>query len=101
MRQFRRLGGQLATSTARAGADDAKGRAERAEELASLTWDRVQREKVAVGTPEMVVERIQEMKEALQLSGIVAEFNAGELLPPEAVARSLRLFCERVVPAFR
>ena len=101
MRQFRRLGGQLATSTARAGGDDAEGRAERAEELASLTWERVQREKVAVGTPEMVVERIQELKEALQLSGVVAEFNAGELLPPEAVSRSLKLFCERVIPAFK
>ena len=59
MRQFRRLGGQLATSTASPGADDAQGRAERAEQLASLSWEQVQREKVAVGTPEMVVERIQ------------------------------------------
>ena len=101
MRQFRRLGGQLASSTASPGADDAQGRAERAEQLASLSWEQVQREKVAVGTPEMVVERIQELKETLRLSGVVAEFNAGELLPPEAVSKSLRLFCERVIPAFR
>ena len=101
MRQFRRLGGQLESSTARPGTDDSEDRAQRAAELASLNWDQVRREKVAVGTPEMVVERIHELKDTLKLSGIVAEFNAGELLPSDAVSTSLKLFCERVVPAFK
>ena len=101
MRQFRRLGDQLSRSAARPGADPREERAERARQLASLTWDQVIVEKVAVGTPEMVVERLTEMKEKLRLSGVVAELNAGELLPPENIARSLRLFCEKVIPAFR
>lgn len=101
MRQFRRLGGQLASSTARPGTDDSKDRAERAAKLVSVSWDQVRREKVAVGTPEMVVERIHELRDSLKLSGLVAEFNAGELLPANAVSASLKLFCDKVIPAFR
>lgn len=101
MRQFRRLGAQLARSADRAGVSPTEQRVERSEQLATLTWDQVLREKVAVGTPEMVVERLQEMKETLSLSGVVAEFNAGELIPREKISRSLELFCEKVVPAFK
>jgi alkanesulfonate monooxygenase SsuD/methylene tetrahydromethanopterin reductase-like flavin-dependent oxidoreductase (luciferase family) len=101
MRQFRRLGGQLAASTAAAGADQVESRVERAQLLEALTWPQVLEEKVAVGTPEMVVDRIQEFREELQANTIVGEFNAGERLPREAIERSLRLFCERVIPALR
>ncbi|MCH7745465.1 MAG: LLM class flavin-dependent oxidoreductase [Chloroflexi bacterium] len=101
MKQFMRLGTQLAGSVTHAGADPREQRAERGEQLAALTWENVQKEKVAVGTPEMVIEQLQNMKETLSLSGIVAELNAGELIPRENLERSLRLFCEKVIPAFR
>lgn len=100
MRQFRRLGNQITNALDRLDADTRNARAERAEQLGTVTWDDVLREKVAVGTPEMVIDRIREMKERLSLSGIVGEFNAGEQIPRENVARSLRLFCEKVMPAF-
>jgi len=100
MRQFTRLGQQYSTTAVRAGADRDE-RAARAQHLASLTWQQVLEEKVAAGTPEMVADRLQMLREELGLSGVVAEFNAGEKLPAEAVAASLRLFCERVAPAFR
>ena len=76
-------------------------RGERAASIASMNWEDVQREKVAVGTPEMVVEQLSKLKEALHLTEVVAEFNAGELIPPEHIERSLRLFCEKVIPALR
>ncbi len=101
MKQFRRLGAQLASSVARAGTDPREQRAERGEELAGLTWEEVQKEKVAVGTPEMVIEQLHKMRETLSLSGVVAELNAGELIPAEKIARSLRLLCEKVMPAFK
>ena len=41
------------------------------------------------------------MKETLSLSGVVAELNAGELIPADKIARSLRLLCEKVMPAFK
>ncbi len=100
MRQFRRLGAQLAASVAKEGSDPREDRASRGEQLAALSWDRVQGQKVAVGTPETVVDQLQEMKETLHLSGVVAELNAGELIPQDKIASSLRLFCEKVIPAF-
>ena len=65
-----------------------------------MTWDEALREKVAVGTPEMVIDKLQEMKETLHLSAVTAEFGAGELIPADHISRSLRLFCEKVAPAF-
>ena len=100
MRQVRRLGSQLASSAGRPGATLGEERVKRSQQLATLTWEQMRSEKVAVGTPEMVVDRLREMKETLHLSGVVAEFNAGDLIPQEKAATSLRLFCERVAPAF-
>ena len=100
MRQFRRLGQGLVSSAAGPGSD-ATDRARRGQTLADLTWEQALREKVAVGTPEMVVERLEEMRETLHLSGVAAEFNAGDLISRQHIARSLRLFCERVVPALK
>ena len=41
------------------------------------------------------------MRDALNLSGVAAEFNAGELIPADKMADPLRLFCEEFMPAFR
>ena len=101
MRQFRRLGAQLAASVAKEGSDPRENRVFRSEQLAALSWDRVQGQKVAVGTPETVIDQLQQMKETLHLSGVVAELNAGELIPQDKIASSLRLFCEKVIPAFK
>ena len=101
MRQFRRVGGQLTSSLTSAGVTAGEQRSERGQRMAELTWDDVQGQRVVVGTPEMVVEQLQMMREELHLSSVVVEFNAGEVLPPDRVANSLRLFCDRVVPAFK
>jgi hypothetical protein len=68
--------------------------------LAAVTWQDALREKVAVGTPAMVIDRLIEMRDQLHLNRIVCEFNAGERLPRASVANSLRLFCTEVMPAF-
>ena len=101
MKQFRRLGAQLAASVSRAGTDPREERSERSSQLAEITWDEVRREKVAVGTPDMVIEQLSYMRDALSLTGVVAEFNAGEEIPPDKVESSLKLFCEEVAPALR
>ena len=84
MLQLRRLGNQLIRSAYKEGGNPDYHSLERGERLMGLPWERVAREQVVVGTPEMV-----------------GEFNAGEFIPPDKVARSLRLFCEGVVPAFK
>ena len=76
MRQFRRLGGQLSASASRSGADPGEERAERGAQLAVLDWERdVVGQKAAVGTPQMVIDQLQNMKKTLNLTGVVAEFN--------------------------
>jgi hypothetical protein len=37
----------------------------------------------------------------LGVDGILAELNSGGKIPQPLVMRSLRLFCEQVMPAFR
>jgi len=100
MRQFRRLGGQLSASATRVGSVASEARSERGQQLADLTWQNVMGSKALVGTSEMVIEQLHHLKETLHFSGVVAELNAGELIPREKIARSLRLFCEEVAPAF-
>ena len=100
MRQFRRLSGTFAASVTATGADHLESRTTRAEHLATVSWEEAMQEKVVVGTPPTVVERLREMQAQLRLNRVVCEFNAGEQLPREAVAESLGLFCAEVLPAF-
>ena len=66
-----------------------------------LSYEMVLREKVIAGTPEMVVERLRELREAAHLDGISAEINPGSLLSHEQVMNSLRLYCQEVMPQFK
>ncbi|MBM3941989.1 MAG: LLM class flavin-dependent oxidoreductase [SAR202 cluster bacterium] len=73
----------------------------RAERLARMTYEELLETRVISGTPEAVVERLQQFQESLGLTGFAAELNPGGLLPPEVVQRSLRLLTEEVMPAFK
>ena len=66
-----------------------------------LSYEMVLREKVIVGTPEMVVERLRELREAARLDGVSAEINPGSLLNHQQVMNSLRVYCQKVMPQFR
>ena len=101
MKQFRRLGSQLAASATRAGADPREERTERSAQLAQIGWDEVRKEKVAVGTPDMVAAQLAKLRDTLSLSGVVAELNAGEEIPAHKIESSLELFCKEVMPALQ
>jgi alkanesulfonate monooxygenase SsuD/methylene tetrahydromethanopterin reductase-like flavin-dependent oxidoreductase (luciferase family) len=98
MRQFRRVGSQMASSVNTPGVSGA--RAQIGAELAAITWDEVVHERVIVGSPEDCVAQLRRFEQALGLTEVVAEFNAGELISPERIARSLDLFSEQVIPQF-
>ena len=57
--------------------------------------------KIAFGTGDSLIDRFTQLKEELGLDGIVAELNAGGLIPEERVLRSLRIVTEQVMPAFK
>jgi alkanesulfonate monooxygenase SsuD/methylene tetrahydromethanopterin reductase-like flavin-dependent oxidoreductase (luciferase family) len=66
-----------------------------------LSYDEVLREKGIVGSPETVVARLRELREAADLDGVSAEINPGSMLSHEQVMRSLELWCREVMPQFK
>jgi alkanesulfonate monooxygenase SsuD/methylene tetrahydromethanopterin reductase-like flavin-dependent oxidoreductase (luciferase family) len=66
-----------------------------------VSYEQALREKIIVGTPDVVAERLKELKDDLGLAGILAELNCGRLIPRERVLRSLALLCGEVMPRFR
>jgi alkanesulfonate monooxygenase SsuD/methylene tetrahydromethanopterin reductase-like flavin-dependent oxidoreductase (luciferase family) len=100
MRFYRALGEQLEASATQAGARDVEDRAGRGARLQSISYDEVLRDKIIVGTADMVSERLAQVREELGLDGILAELNCGGLIPHQRVMAALRLLCERVMPQF-
>jgi alkanesulfonate monooxygenase SsuD/methylene tetrahydromethanopterin reductase-like flavin-dependent oxidoreductase (luciferase family) len=101
MHFYRYLGAQLADSASRAGARAIEQRAERGQRLQTIDYDEVLREKIIVGTPRMVADRLHALREELGLDGILAEMNCGSRIPHAQVLRSLELLCQEVMPEFR
>jgi alkanesulfonate monooxygenase SsuD/methylene tetrahydromethanopterin reductase-like flavin-dependent oxidoreductase (luciferase family) len=98
---YRRLGENLRRSVGRAGTAASEDRAHMAEELANISYETLLRDWVVYGTAAEVVERLQQLRDELDLSGIILEMNAGGLMPPDRVLNSLQLFGEQVAPQFQ
>jgi alkanesulfonate monooxygenase SsuD/methylene tetrahydromethanopterin reductase-like flavin-dependent oxidoreductase (luciferase family) len=75
-----------------AGAFGGELRAQRAQSLATLTYESALQDRLVYGTPDAVASRLQELREELGLSGILMEPNVGGLMPPELLDNSIRLF---------
>jgi alkanesulfonate monooxygenase SsuD/methylene tetrahydromethanopterin reductase-like flavin-dependent oxidoreductase (luciferase family) len=98
LRSYRRLAENFAASVGEAGTTTGEDRVQRAEGLSQVTYDELLRDRLAYGTPDMVVERLTALRDELGLSGVVIEPNVGGRIPLEQVSRSLRLFAGEVVP---
>src|SRR5580704_1869596 len=73
-------------------------RAAEAATVRTISYEEVMRDKVIIGSPESVSDRLRQLHEELGLDGILAELNFGALIPPEPMTRSLQLLCEEVMP---
>jgi alkanesulfonate monooxygenase SsuD/methylene tetrahydromethanopterin reductase-like flavin-dependent oxidoreductase (luciferase family) len=101
MRSYQRLARQFARTAGAAGTTAAEERLARAVSLSQVSYDELLRDRLAYGTPEVVVERLKYLQEILGLSGLVIEPNVGGGIPREQVFQSLRLFAQEVVPKLR
>jgi alkanesulfonate monooxygenase SsuD/methylene tetrahydromethanopterin reductase-like flavin-dependent oxidoreductase (luciferase family) len=95
------IGGRLAESAQLAGARAIENRAARGAKMMSIEYDEVLRERMIVGTPARVIDRLKQLQEELGLDGILAELNPGSRIPHPQVMTALKLLCEQVIPAFK
>jgi alkanesulfonate monooxygenase SsuD/methylene tetrahydromethanopterin reductase-like flavin-dependent oxidoreductase (luciferase family) len=97
---YRYLGERLEDSATRAGVRAIEDRAARGRRLQTISYDEALRDKIIVGTPEQVADRLTGLQEELGVDGILAEMNCGTRIPHQRVMTSLRLLCEKVKPRF-
>jgi alkanesulfonate monooxygenase SsuD/methylene tetrahydromethanopterin reductase-like flavin-dependent oxidoreductase (luciferase family) len=100
MHLFRTIGSQLEASANLAGARAIEQRAERGQRLQTVAYDEALRDKMIVGTPDQVTEKLERLREEIGLDGILAELNPGSLIPHALVMNALRLLCQEVMPRF-
>ena len=101
MHLLRYIGDRLTQSAGAQGTRAIENRAERGAKMQSIDYEEVLRERMIVGTPARVIDRLTELQETLGLDGILAELNPGSRIPHERVMTALRLLCEEVMPRFK
>ncbi|HUB13062.1 MAG TPA: LLM class flavin-dependent oxidoreductase [Acetobacteraceae bacterium] len=79
------------------GSPNKRRRAELAE-VRGITYADVLRDKVVIGGPDYVADRLRQLQTELGIDGILAELNFGAAIPPELMMESLRLLCQEVRP---
>jgi len=73
-------------------------RAQRAQRLASMTYEDALEDRLIYGTPDQVIARMKEWRDRLGLSGVIMEPNVGGLISPDRLEASIRLFGKEVAP---
>ena len=98
---YRTLGSRVTADVGEAGIRAPERRAELGRGLQTISYEEALRDKLVVGTPEQAIDRLAQLKEELDIDGILAEVNCGGQLPPERVLASMRLVTEKVMPKFK
>jgi len=97
---YRYLGERLQDSASRAGVRAVEDRAARGQRLQTISYDEALRDKIIVGSPERVTDRLLSLREKIGLDGILCEMNCGTKIPHARVMKSLQLLCDKVMPRF-
>ncbi len=93
------LGNRVADSASRVGTTG--DWSAQAEHLRHMSYEDWLRDKVVYGTPEAVVDRLQQLREELDLTQLLYEVNYGRQIPYELQLKNLRLINEHVIPQFK
>ena len=94
------MAGYRSLTTRLEGSPNRRRRAE-LEEIRTISYEEVLRDKVVVGSPERVTDKLKWLQNDLGIDGILAELNFGSAIPAEMMMRSLQLLCEKVMPHFK
>ncbi|HYE90015.1 MAG TPA: LLM class flavin-dependent oxidoreductase, partial [Terriglobales bacterium] len=97
---FRRQADLARTGTG-SGTVTAGERLAQADTLAVLSHEHILRERVVVGSAASLVARLRELREQLQLDGIIVEPNPGGKIPLAPMMRSIEMLAKEVTPALR
>ena len=98
MFQMQRLINVITQSIGEAGISAGDDRAAQAERLKAMTYEDVLANTVVYGTPESVVERLQQLQEELGLTQVIYEVNFGCNVPLEHQIKAVQLINEQVAP---
>ena len=72
-----------------------------AERAKQLDYTLVDAEFAAIGDPEACVDKLRQIQQMYGAQEFMCWFNTGGMVPQEEVAKSMRLFAEKVMPHFR
>lgn len=75
--------------------------AERMRRTAETPYEQIVEQTAVCGSPEYVIQRVQEYQRRLGISGVVMETNYGGLIPYDRVVNSIRLLAREVMPSFQ
>jgi alkanesulfonate monooxygenase SsuD/methylene tetrahydromethanopterin reductase-like flavin-dependent oxidoreductase (luciferase family) len=92
--------GYKSLTTRLEGSPNARRRAE-LETVRTITYEEVLHDKVVVGGPERVTDRLLQLRDELGIDGVLVELNFGSKIPAEHMMRSLQLLCEKVMPRLK
>ena len=98
MFQMQRLSNVITQSIGAAGISAGDDRAAQAKRLKAMTYEDVLANTVVYGTPESVVERLQQLREELGLTQVIYEVNFGCNVPLEHQIKAVQLINEQVAP---
>jgi alkanesulfonate monooxygenase SsuD/methylene tetrahydromethanopterin reductase-like flavin-dependent oxidoreductase (luciferase family) len=72
-----------------------------AQRVRSMSYEDWLRDKVVYGTPEVVIDRLEQLRKDLNLTQILYEVNYGRQIPYPLQLENLRLINERVIPQLK
>ena len=98
MFQMQRLISVVTQSIGDAGITAGDDRAAQAERLKAMSYEDVLANTVVYGTPESVVDRLQQLQEELGLTQVIYEVNFGCSVPLEHQIKAVQLINEKVAP---
>lgn len=101
MRSYRRLAETFGSSATAAGTTVSEERAERYRRLSEVTYDELLQDRLAFGSPETVVKKLEYLRDEFGLSGVIMESNVGGRVPQDQMLNSIRLYAEEVAPKLR